>query len=94
MLSLRQSILALSQRLSPGSILLSAVRGAKLGTEAEANSAPPLPSEMVRAIRDHNRLFHGADSAMIDWDCKWCDKLQGEYAGSLNYHTPRITPGE
>lgn len=53
----------------------------------QTRSVPPpeLPVAIVRAIKDHNRLFHGADSALIDWDCSRCQKLQEEYAASLNY---------
>lgn len=46
----------------------------------------------MRNIRDHNRLFHNADSSLIDWDCKVCERLQTEYAESLAYYLPTLEP--
>jgi len=40
-------------------------------------------------IKDHNRLIHDADSSMIAWDCKACERLQTEYAESLTFHFGR-----
>lgn len=49
-------------------------------------SAPDEPHIIIRRIKDHNRLFHNAESVMIDWDCKPREKLQAEYAESLSFH--------
>lgn len=51
---------------------------------------PEKPQAILRAIKDHNRLFHNADSHMIEWDCDKCDELQGLYVKSLNWWAEHI----
>ena len=51
---------------------------------------PDEPATVMKRLRDHNRLFHNADSSMLAWNCKGCERLQEEYAESLRYHFPRL----
>jgi hypothetical protein len=60
------------------------------GQKPKQDVAPDTPDLVMRRLKDHNRLFHNAESSMIAWNCKACDRLQEEYAESLTYHFPKL----
>lgn len=51
---------------------------------------PPEPHVIVRRMREHNRLIHNVDSALLEWHCPACERLEAEYAASIEHHSQRL----
>jgi hypothetical protein len=61
------------------------------GQARPAEPPPPEPRVILRRMREHNRLIHNVDSALLAWGCEGCAELDAEYAESLEYHQARRT---
>ena len=57
----------------------------------KADNVPPLPENALRAIVEHRSVMHGSPDILAWYECEMCDKLEVQYAESIEWHVDRIT---